>query len=89
MLRGVLGAEWIGLLSDGVEHNRTNPSRWSHWYTNPDESPGFWSDCVTWRDVPECQRVVFDSGLAEIAARLMESRTARFFHEHVLVYPAL
>ena len=85
VLRGVLSPEWIDALRAGVEHNRTHPSPWSHWYTNPDESVGFWSDYVTWRSVPEYQRVVFDSGLAHIAARLMGSHTARFFHEHVLV----
>ena len=72
-------------MRDGVEYNRTHPSAWSHWYTNPDESVGFWSDYVTWRDVPTYQRVVFESGLAGIAAELMGSGTARFFHEHVLV----
>ena len=85
VLRGVLGPEWIEALRDGVEHNRRHPGPWAHWYTNPDASVGFWSDYVTWRDVPEYRRVAFDSGLAEVAARLMGSRTARFFHEHVLV----
>ena len=85
MLRGVLSDEWIDRLRDGVEHNRTHPSAWAHWYTNTDESVGFWTDYVTWRDVPEYERTVFDSGLADVAAALMRSRTSRFFHEHVLV----
>ena len=83
--RGALDQEWIERLRAGVEYNRTHPSEWSHRYTDPDESVGFWSDYVTWRDVPEYRRVVFESGLAEGAAALMGSRTARFFHEHVLV----
>ena len=85
VLRRVLSAEWIDALRNGVEFNRTHPSAWSHWYTKPDESVGFWTDYVTWRDVPEYRRIVFDSGLADVAARLMQSETARFFHEHVLV----
>lgn len=85
VLRGALSPDWIEALGAGVERNRTSPSPWAHWYTNPDESVGFWSDYVTWRDVPEYQRIVTTSGLAEIAAELMGSRTARFFHEHVLV----
>ncbi len=84
-LRQLLSHEWIETLRAGVEYNRTHPSPWSHWYTNPDESVGFWSDYVTWRNVPEYRKVVFDSGLGAVAARLMGSRTARFFHEHVLV----
>jgi ectoine hydroxylase-related dioxygenase (phytanoyl-CoA dioxygenase family) len=85
VLRGVLAPSWIDALREGVEHNRTHPSPWSHWYTNPDESVGFWSDYVTWRDVPAYRSVVFDSGLAGVAATLMGSTSARFFHEHVLV----
>lgn len=85
VLRGALDPEWIDLLREGVEHNRTNPSPWSHWYTKPDESVGFWADYVTWPDVPQYRRVVFESGLGRIAADLMGSQTARFFHEHVLV----
>ena len=83
--RGALAPEWLDELRAGVEHNRTHPSEWSHWYTDPDDSVGFWSDYVTWRQVAEYERVVRDSGLAEAAAALMGSRTARFFHEHVLV----
>ncbi len=85
LLPQLLAPEWIERLRNGVEHNRTHPSKWSHWYTNPDESVGFWTDYVTWPDVPEYRQVVFESGVAGVAAALMRSTTARFFHEHVLV----
>ncbi len=85
VVRGLLSEEWLDALRNGVEFNRTHPSEWSHWYTNPDESVGFWTDYVTWRDVPEYRHIVFESGLASIATQLMRSETARFFHEHVLV----
>lgn len=85
VLRSALSDDWLAALRDGVEHNRTHPSDWSHWYTKPDQSVGFWTDYVTWRDVPEYERVVRESGLAATAAQLMRSNHARFFHEHVLV----
>ena len=85
MLRSAIDTEWLGLLADGVEYNRTHPSAWSHWYTDPNEAVGFWSDYVTWPDVEPYRRVVFESGLAQIAGQLMQSQTVRFFHEHVLV----
>lgn len=85
VLRGALSTAWIDALRDGVEYNRTHPSAWSHWYTKPDESVGFWTDYVTWQNVPEYRNIVFDSGLGSVAAALMGSATARFFHEHVLV----
>ena len=65
VLRQLLPESWIDELAAGVEHNRTRPSEWSHWYTSPDESVGFWSDYVTWRDVPSYRAVVFESGLAQ------------------------
>ena len=85
VLRNVVDAQWLDLLAEGVEYNRTHPSEWSHWYTSPDEAVGFWSDYVTWPQVEQYRRVVFESGLADIAGRLMDSATVRFFHEHVLV----
>ncbi len=85
VLPGVLERRWIDLLAEGVEYNRTHPSKWSHWYTSADEAVGFWSDYVTWPDVEAYRRVAFESGLAEIAGQLMQSETVRFFHEHVLV----
>lgn len=85
VLRGVVDAPSLELLADGVEYNRTHPSEWSHWYTNPNEAVGFWSDYVTWPVVEQYRRVVFHSRLAELAGVLMQSPTVRFFHEHVLV----
>ncbi len=85
LLPGAVGAAWLDLLADGVEYNRTHPSDWSHWYTDPNEAVGFWTDYVTWPDVEPYRRVVFDSDLAHMAGELMQSPTVRFFHEHVLV----
>ena len=85
VLPKLLDESGMEALRNGVEYNRTHPSAWAHWYTKPDDSVGFWTDYVTWQSVPEYRRVVFESGLGEVAARLMRSRTARFFHEHVLV----
>ncbi|MGA9278111.1 phytanoyl-CoA dioxygenase family protein [Ilumatobacter sp.] len=85
VLRDLLDQSWLELISDGVEHNRTNPSDWSHWYTAPDRAVGFWTDYVTWPDVDEYRRVAFESPLAGAAATLMGSDSVRFFHEHVLV----
>jgi len=85
VLRDVLDDGWLELLAEGVEYNRTHPSEWSHWYTDPDEAVGFWTDYVTWPRVDAYRRVAFESGLAEVAGRLMQSSAVRFFHEHVLV----
>ncbi|MGI9646720.1 MAG: phytanoyl-CoA dioxygenase family protein [Ilumatobacteraceae bacterium] len=85
LLSGALGPGWLDLLAEGVEHNRTNPSEWAHWYTDEHDAVGFWSDYVTWPEVEQYRCVVNESGLAEVAGALMRSSTVRFFHEHVLV----
>ena len=85
VIRGLLDADWLAVLAEGVEYNRTHPSAWSHWYTKPDEAVGFWSDYVTWPTVEPYRRAAFESPMARAAARLMGSETVRFFHEHVLV----
>ncbi len=85
VLRGVVDGTWLAELAAGVEHNRAHPSAWAHWYTDADDAVGFWSDYVTWPQVDAYRRVAFDSGLAELAGRLMGSARVRFFHEHVLV----
>ncbi len=85
VLRDAIDAQALDLLAEGVEYNRTHPSEWSHWYTSPSEAIGFWSDYVTWPQVEQYRRVVFESGLAAVAGQLMQSSTVRFFHEHVLV----
>jgi hypothetical protein len=85
VLRGLLEPRWLDLLAAGVEYNRTNPSEWSHWYTDEHDAVGFWTDYVTWPDVEPYRRVVFESGLGDVAGELMRSDGVRFFHEHVLV----
>jgi ectoine hydroxylase-related dioxygenase (phytanoyl-CoA dioxygenase family) len=88
VLPQVLNSDELALLADGVEHNRANPSRWAHWYTDPTTAVGFWSDYVTWPDVPAYREIGLRSPLPTIAAELMCSSTVRFFHEHVLVKEA-
>ena len=73
VIRGLLDDEWLDLIAEGVEFNRTHPSDWSHWYTAPDEAVGFWSDYVTWPEVEQYRRAAFESPMAGAAARLMRS----------------
>ncbi len=88
VLRGAVSSSISALLAAGVERNRQSPSPNAHWYTDPSSAVGFWSDYVTWRSVPEYEQIVREGSLAEAAAALMASRTARFFHEHVLIKEA-
>jgi len=85
VLPGLLGAQWLALLTEAVERNLAEPSEWASQYT-PDGAPGqFFGDYCSWTRIPGYREVALHSGLAEVARALMRSRTVRFFHEHVLV----
>jgi len=78
-------ADWVDTLRAGVEHNMQTPGPYTREY-EPDGSKGyFFGDYCNWARVPEYRNFVLNSHAASLAARLMDSTTVRFFHEHVLV----
>lgn len=84
VLRGVF-RDWIEPLRAGVERNLAEPSPLERTYRPADGSAPFFQDFCSWQRIPEFRAFVFESPAARIAARLMRSRSARFFHDHVLV----
>ncbi len=85
LLRGAVEDRWLQDLALAVAYNQANPSDWAYGFSTDGELAGFWSDYATWQNVAEYRRVVFESGLAEMARTLMRSDESRFFHEHALV----
>ena len=83
-LRGIF-TSWIDLLERGVEANIATPGDYGAENTQPGEPGRFFDDYCNWRRIPEFERFVLHSDAARIAAEIMGSRTAQFFHEHVLV----
>jgi ectoine hydroxylase-related dioxygenase (phytanoyl-CoA dioxygenase family) len=83
-LRGVF-ADWVDRIAEGVEANLASPG--PHAAENvPEGQPGrFWDDYVNWQRIPAFEDVVRHSAAAPLAATLMRSTTAQFFHDHVLV----
>ena len=76
---------WIDVLRAGVERNMRSPGPYTKEY-EPEGSKGcFFGDYCNWARIPEYHDFVLHSPAAQMAARLMDSDTARFFHEHVLV----
>ena len=86
LLKGVF-TPWIESLSCGVAALMENPSEYGHARTviPEDGSAPFFQDYCNWQRIPEFRDFVFQSPAAEIAAALMGSQTAKFFHEHTLV----
>jgi len=84
VLRGVF-ADWVERLRAGVERNIASPSADVRLYHGSDGSSLFFGDYCNWDRIAEYRAFVFESPAGRVAARLMASRTARLFHEHVLV----
>lgn len=84
LLKGVFTPEWVERLREGIEYNLAHPS--PHFEVlQPEGSKGrFINDYLTWRDNPHYKAFITESGVAELAGRLMRSSKAIFYHEHML-----
>ena len=70
---------------EAIEQNQANPSWRERTYRPDDGSAPFFQDYCVWSKFDGYRALVEDSPMAEIAATLMRSRTARIFHDHILV----
>lgn len=83
-LPGVFAA-WVEPLREAVQRVLDDPSPLERSYRPKDGSAPFFQDYCNWRRVAPLHDFVFGSPAARVAAALMRSRTARFFHDHILV----
>lgn len=84
-LRNLISPSQIELLQEGVEFNLAYPSSRVKIASLPDDPGLFIEDFCTWQNNPFYTRFIFESPLAEIAARFMQSKTSRLYHDHLLV----
>lgn len=85
VLRGVFSPEWIEALTEAVRLAMAHPSPLERTYRPADGTAPFFQDYVTWQRWAPLERFVRESNAGEVAAKLMRSPTARFFHDHMLV----
>ena len=85
VLRQAFSPDWIGRLAQGIERNLLLPGPMAKHYTEEDSPGRFFGDYCNWQRIPQYRYFVTRSPAAAMAARLMGSKTAQFFHEHVLV----
>ena len=83
-LRGLLSADEVALLREGIDANLARPSPRAIVASRPDDPGFFIEDFCNWQDNPAYRRVIFESPLAPVAARLMGSASARLYHDHML-----
>jgi len=84
VLRGVF-RDWVEPLAAGIAEVMQNPSPLERSYQPQDGSAAFFQDFLNWTRIPAFRAFIFESPAASIAAQLMRSDRARFFHDHILV----
>lgn len=84
-LRSILSAQQVETLKEGIDYNLAHLSPRAKVASCPDDPGYFVEDFCTWQDNPAYQELIFNSPLPEIAAQLMQSKTVRLYHDHLLV----
>ena len=75
----------VGALADAVAQNMASPSPFERSYKPADGTAMFFQDYCNWQRFEGFRDALFNSPMPQAAALLMRSRSARIFHEHVLV----
>ena len=68
VLRGVF-TDWVEVIRSGIDRNMANPSEYAS--ENAVTEGRFFDDYCNWPRIPEFERVIRDSPVAELAARAM------------------
>jgi ectoine hydroxylase-related dioxygenase (phytanoyl-CoA dioxygenase family) len=71
-------------LRAGIELNLAAPSPRAKIASGTNDPGRFVEDFCNWRENPHYRRFIFDTALAATAGRLMQSKTARLYHDHML-----
>ncbi len=85
VVRGILNPDEIELLTAGIEAARAHPSERAITASASSDPGCFTEDFLRWVDLSEIEQIALRSALPEAAATLMDSMSARFYHDHILV----
>ena len=84
VLRGLF-ADRVESLREGIDALMADPSPRERSYQPADGSARFFQDLCNWQRIDQFRDFVLKSPAGAAAATLMQSKTGRFFHDHVLV----
>lgn len=84
VIRQLLNPAEVARLREGIDANLAAPSPRALVASQPDDPGHFIEDFCNWQHNPAYREIITRSALAPVAARLMQSRTARLFHDHML-----
>jgi ectoine hydroxylase-related dioxygenase (phytanoyl-CoA dioxygenase family) len=83
VLRGVF-KDWIPALSRGADYHDEHPSPNALVHNRESHKGRFLEDFCCWQHIPEYKDFVYNSPMGAVAAKLMGSSAAQFFHDHYL-----
>lgn len=83
-LRGLLTAQEVDTLRRGIDNNLARLSPRAIVASRPDDPGFFVEDFCNWQHNADYHDFIFGSPLAEAAALLMQSRSVRLHHDHML-----
>ncbi len=85
VVRGILSPSEIELLAAGVDWALAHPSERAIVASSTGDPGRFVEDFIRWPEISEIEEIAMQSAIPEAAATLLDSLSARFYHEHVLV----
>ena len=84
LVRGLL-RDWVDIIAQGIDQNMAEPGPYAAENTTATDTGRFFDDYCNWPRIPAFEKIIRDSPAGQAAAKIMRSRTAQFFHDHVLV----
>ncbi len=84
VLRRVLQPHEVQLLMRGIDENLAHPSPCAKVASAGDDPGFFLEDFCCWQENEHYRRLIFESQLGEVGGRLMQSGSARLYHDHML-----
>ena len=85
LVKKIISLNWIKKLKKGIKKNFENPSQYKCVYEKKNDKELFYDDYCNWQRIKEYKDFFYNSGIAEIALQLMQSKKVNIFHEHVLI----
>ncbi|HXC19994.1 MAG TPA: phytanoyl-CoA dioxygenase family protein, partial [Steroidobacteraceae bacterium] len=83
-IRQLFRPEEMQILRRGIDANLAALSPRAKVASAADDPGYFVEDFCNWQDNEHYRRFIFESSLSEAAGRLMQSSTARLYHDHML-----
>merc|ERR1719264_1784736 len=84
LVKNAFSPKWVDTVRDGIEKNLKDPSKYSEKLALKAGQGHYFNDYCNWKRIQEFRDYAFKSSAGKLAASMMQSRYAVFYHEHVL-----